>query len=340
MRPELGNRRKIRAALVGLGRIGWMLEKDPLRYHPCTHAGTMRALGVQIRAGCDIRSERREGFARWMAASVPVEGVPEKGPLLFESASALAKTIREGELSVDLAVVGTGADSHPYIFRELLLAGVPNFLIEKPVALNVTEARKMERLARQKHARVYVNFERRYHPAYRLIKKVIEDERYGSLRHIEGRVLSPSGARDPLLEDGIHWIDLLLWYAGEPKRVNSRYHLDRAGREKSSLHIFDYDTFEAVFESGGERKYFEFFMRLDFERGRIIAGNDGHFHFESGPSKKYAGFRELSPKPVQYARQNPWMQMYREIAAGRDCSSPLSEAVRGLKWIDRCREFK
>ena len=32
---------KYNVLLLGLGRIGSTLEKDPLRYHPCTHAGVL-----------------------------------------------------------------------------------------------------------------------------------------------------------------------------------------------------------------------------------------------------------------------------------------------------------
>ncbi len=330
--------KKRKAALIGLGRIGWMLEKDPYRYHPCTHAGSLIALSDRFRlvAGCDLDRQRREDFGRYAKRN----GQPV---MLFESVESLCRSIRNGELAVDLAVLATGPDSHPDLFRQLVAVGVRDFLIEKPAALNGAEARRMLRLAEKHNVSVRINFERRYHPAYNLVHRIIESERFGRLRHIEGRVLAPSLRRDALLEDAVHWIDLLLWYAGQPSGLRSRFRRDVRGREEGSLHVFHYDSFDAVLESGGMRRYFEFVMRLDFERGRIIAGNEGHFHFQSKPSKRYKGFYELQPVPVRLTAKekelNPWLVLYREIAAGNRIRSSLEEAVKGIALIDRCRRF-
>lgn len=343
----------VRAALVGLGRIAWMLESDRLRYHPCTHAGSLLAVGgARIVAGCDLESDRRERFAAWMKSrSRPASRSPSRlakkpgragmdSPALYDGGEALARAIADGLVQVDLVVLATGPDSHPGLLKSFLDAGVRRFVIEKPVAMTSGEARRMLRMAQAVGARLHVNFERRYHPAYRLVHKAIEDGRFGPLRHIEGRVLAPSGDRDVLLEDAVHWIDLLLWYAGIPESVRSRYRLEGGLRERSSLHVFDYGEFDAVLESGGARRYFEFFMRLDFERGRIIAGNEGHLHFESRASRRYSGFLELAPVPLRVRQSNPWLNLYREVLQDRGCSSPLSDAVAGLEWIDRCRRFK
>jgi predicted dehydrogenase len=63
--------KKIRAAVVGLGRIGSLLEGDPKREKPCTHAGAIAALpNCILAAGADAEPERRRLFAeRW---GVPV----------------------------------------------------------------------------------------------------------------------------------------------------------------------------------------------------------------------------------------------------------------------------
>jgi predicted dehydrogenase len=328
----------INTALIGLGRIGWMLEHDPYRYHPCTHAGSLlhevNLRRYRLVAGCDINAERRRRFYRYARKY-------GQNVALFEDIEALVGAIRRKELTVDLAVLATGPESHPQLFRRLLAAGVRNFLIEKPVALNARQAGQMLRLAEKQKATVRVNFERRYHPAYALVRRLIESQRFGELRHIEGRVLAPSLRRDALLEDAVHWIDLLLWYAGEPVNVRSMFRRDEKGREKGSLHIFQYTDFDAVLESGGMRRYFEFVMRLDFERGRIVAGNDGHFHFESRASRRYRGFYDLQPVPIKLSRKehNPWLELYREIAVQDGIRSSLEQAVTGLKWIDRCRRF-
>src|SRR5512138_718214 len=94
----------VRVALVGLGRIAWMLESDRLRYHPCTHAGSLLAVGgARVVAGCDLEPDRRERFADWMesqsrrASRSPSRLAKKSGragtksPVLFDGGAALAR---------------------------------------------------------------------------------------------------------------------------------------------------------------------------------------------------------------------------------------------------------
>ena len=52
------------AAIIGTGRIGSLLEKDPLRPHPCTHAGWYEhpSHRTKLVAGCDTQPEARAAF--------------------------------------------------------------------------------------------------------------------------------------------------------------------------------------------------------------------------------------------------------------------------------------
>ena len=59
--------KKFKTGIVGCGRIGSILEEDPLRGKPCTHAGGFSALpAIHLSAGCDIDPERLKEFGkRW-----------------------------------------------------------------------------------------------------------------------------------------------------------------------------------------------------------------------------------------------------------------------------------
>ena len=39
---------KPRVAVIGLGRIAWLMDDDPLRAKPCTH------VGAYVNRGCNI----------------------------------------------------------------------------------------------------------------------------------------------------------------------------------------------------------------------------------------------------------------------------------------------
>ncbi len=58
-------------ALIGCGRIGFMLESDPLRYKPCTHFGGASSAGLRITHACDLNHGRLESFVR--ASGIPRE---------------------------------------------------------------------------------------------------------------------------------------------------------------------------------------------------------------------------------------------------------------------------
>ncbi|HNW28934.1 MAG TPA: gfo/Idh/MocA family oxidoreductase, partial [Spirochaetota bacterium] len=54
----------VNIALIGCGRIGHLLELDPLRNKPCTHFGGALSAGLAITHACDINRERLERFGK------------------------------------------------------------------------------------------------------------------------------------------------------------------------------------------------------------------------------------------------------------------------------------
>ncbi len=327
----------MRVLLVGLGRIAWQLEKDRFRYHPCTHAGTLRALAdetnLELVGVCDRNEDKLRSFRRWWKK--PVEFATTDYRELFAAAPA------------DLVIIAASLESHHDIALEAMRRGTPALLLEKPAGKNLREAKALHRLATKKDVKVWVNFERRYHPAYRRVLDFVRKEKLGPLRSVSGKVLTgptPPGAHaGPLLHDAVHWIDLLLWYAGAPRGITARMFPARssADLEDTAFVSFHYDDFEAVLESGGRRKWFEFNMQLDFENGRIIAGNEGHFLFKAGASKRYQRFRELLPLKHEVPSANAWLELYREIAREGKKARPritanLDDALLGMDLIERC----
>lgn len=349
--------RSVPVALFGLGRIAYLLERDKLRYHPCTHAGSLRALtkarsGFNLQQACDINPERLQAFGKWWGH-----------PLSLSQESDRAAR----DCQAKLAIVATSLEAHFPIAKALISSGVPNLLLEKPPAQSATQAETLLKLARQKGTRVWVNFERRYHPNYQFVRRVLETGKYGELRSIRGRVLTgaPSGKDDggPLLHDAIHWIDLLLWYAGVPKRIvahqmkattaataNGRSIGSRKAKTSrdasanvahTTFATFHYDGFSATLEAGGRRGYFEFQMELDFERGRILIGNEGIRVWKTRPSLRYEKFFELREVKVRVPKRNPWLGLYQEILSAQgkaelEPTANLAEACQAMRIIEQC----
>ena len=63
----MGKIAKYRVGIIGCGRIASILEDDPLRLKPCTHAGAFHLHPkTEIVSACDINKERLTSFGkRW-----------------------------------------------------------------------------------------------------------------------------------------------------------------------------------------------------------------------------------------------------------------------------------
>ena len=142
-----GRQRRLRCAVVGLGRIGSTLEDDRLREKPASHAGAIRAnRNCALVAGCDLRPDRREAFARrWGCREV----FGELGPMLEAH-------------HPDILHLATPAETHGRLIAEAAASGIPVIICEKPLCPTAAEARKAVALCRDAGAALMVNHERRY----------------------------------------------------------------------------------------------------------------------------------------------------------------------------------
>lgn len=303
-----------RAALAGCGRVGFLLEQDPLRPKPCTHAGALAGHPhFQLVAGCDIQPARLEKFGETYGIG------PENLYLGVDD------MIQSEDL--DVLSVATWTESHDGIVREACRAGIPAVVCEKPMAVTFARAREMMSVARRSGTMLIINHSRRWSPEYRSVRQAIESGRYGRLRQVQGCVLTSFGLTaprgrstgvnwheqieksggGPLLHDGTHLIDIVLYLTGwSPAWVDTR--LERhpgcavEHRITGRMGFRQDPDVEFSFEAGGAREYFHFEVELWFDAGRITVGN-GICRAEGNvSSRRYSGFRDLSPDA-----EFPWM---------------------------------
>ncbi len=270
-----------RCALVGLGRIGSLLEDDPLREKPCTHAGAMAGNpDCEIVGGCDLDPERRERFReRWEVTAV----FPTIAELLRETAP-------------ELLAVATHPDSHFAMVRAAARSGVRVVVCEKPLADSRRDAERIARLHRSGRITVLVNHERRYSADYLRAKDRIERGDYGSLLSVTaklffGRTRSP---RRMLWHDGTHLADIISFLCGSSLRVLRRSGpLDREGA--GVVLVCRAGAIPVVIEAAAGRDYLQFELDLSFGSGRIRIGNGLYEEQRSGESPYYEGYRSLLP---------------------------------------------
>ncbi len=367
---------KRRAILIGLGRIGWALEKDKLRYHPCTHAGSLLSLQkrIELVAVCDSNPDQVKSFQRWwphpvqafenadelfsvivgtgkkspQSANPREKATIRKGAIAFKSKSsgksknATSSGKSSGGPAVDLAIVATPQDVHTSQALRLMTLGVSDVLIEKPPGEDSSDMRKLRNAMQSSKSRLWINFERRFHPGYARVRQLIESRSLGELRSVRGRVFSGASpihpASGPLLHDAVHWIDLLFWYCGLPEKMTGRVLRNSKGLEESSHLQFHYPDFVASLTTGARSRYFEFEMELDFTEGRIHCGNNGFRMWKSKRSKRYSGFLELQEIAfsIPGKEKNPWLQMYAALASASQKPEEYDSqrTLQGLATVD------
>lgn len=134
---------------------------------------------------------------------------------------------------IDVICITTSSGSHAQIGKDTLAAG-KHLLVEKPICLLPEDADEMLRIADEKGVKLGVISQRRFEDNLQLAKQVVEEGKLGDLLYLEattpffrsqeyydqadwrGTYAEDGGA---LMNQGIHQIDLLLWFGGKVKTV-------------------------------------------------------------------------------------------------------------------------
>lgn len=326
----------LNVGIIGCGRIGSLLEDDPLRDKPCTHAGGFHTLpSTRIIAGCDIDTERLAHFGkRW--------GVDA----LYSDHRELLKNE-----SLDIVSIAAWTRTHSGLALACLRAGVKGVLCEKPIALTVKEGMKMVRAFKKRSIPLVINHERRWEPYYKIARKLIQQGKIGEIRTIVGNTLSglPGKKRvdqfggGPMFHDGTHLVDLLVffggpvsWVSGHENRPHGKQHI-----EETAAAMLQFKNGALGFiEGGGGRRYFNFELDIQGTEGRLLIGNAGRELFVTKKSRRFTGFQELEqvafPEPKN--RESPFTGAARDLVScilkRKPSASSGEDGLMALKIIN------
>lgn len=112
-------------------------------------------------------------------------------------------------------------EGHFEAFRAACEAGVGAIFLEKPVASDLAEARKMPNLAAGRP--VAVNYFRRWNPSLKDLKKELDQGVYGRPLRVTVHYVKD------LEGNASHFVDLLRWFFGEPEAVRPLRFFERPG---------------------------------------------------------------------------------------------------------------
>jgi predicted dehydrogenase len=233
---------QLRVAIAGCGVIGR------------THAAAVRELPeLLVTALIDVVAEASEALAAW----VEQDGTPR--PATFRTlAEALAGS------AVDLVIIATPSGLHIEQALEVLEAG-KHVVIEKPLDVNLDRANEILAAAADAEAKglvASVMSQRRVDPASRAVDEARRAGRFGRLTSAIASVswwrsqgYYDSGAwrgtwamdgGGAVMNQGVHTVDLLLWFLGRPVEISAKTAL----LAHDGLEVEDTAVATVTFESG------------------------------------------------------------------------------------------
>ena len=160
---------------------------------------------------------------------------------------SVAASVEAGLAACDAAIVATPVPTHVPLASAVLRAGRDLFL-EKPATETTAEAAALAALAEEQGCLAQVGLYFRFHPKAQALRRMVAAGEFGRLHHLAAhfsglkRARGDSGA---LLNDAVHFADLLPWIAGEaPARVFATL-ADPLGRGREDIAVI-----QMMFPSG------------------------------------------------------------------------------------------
>lgn len=123
-------------------------------------------------------------------------------------------------------VLCKSAEKQYDIAKYCLNFGVEKLFVEKPMGMNVSEAKELEELAEKNNCKVMVGFMKRFSPLYTKMKEIINMSEFGTIKQFNAEFYITSGRvgwTDEIFlkKGGIHFVNILLWLFGEVEEVKT-----------------------------------------------------------------------------------------------------------------------
>lgn len=200
---------KLKVGIIGMGAIGTV------------HADAYQATGAaEITAACDVDEEK-------LTRQCDRFSVPKR----------CAKYQQLLETDVDAVSVCVGNALHKEVAIAALRAG-KHVLLEKPMALNATEAREIAAEADKAEGILQMGMVRRQHAEPQIVREYVEAGLFGDIYHMRAVMIRRRGipglggwfttraesGGGPMIDLGVHWFDLAMWLSDHwnPTRVSAR----------------------------------------------------------------------------------------------------------------------
>lgn len=278
--------KRIKTAIIGLGKITWAYEKDPLvmkRMNFPTHFSVLRKHpNFQLVAAQDVNVKARRLFLRQAKKF-------KQNPKIYRNWEEMIKKEKP-----DLLVVASNAESHFEICNGAINLGIKNILCEKPISYSLKESEKLVEKAKRNNCVLFVNYFRAFNSSHsRLIGKI----KKGFLGRIQSFDVKYSRG---IFNNGTHVIDLLIRIFGKIKFAKGFKNPTRGAKEADPTisALLQFKDGLAGYVHGLNNDFYNIFeMDILGELGRIKIINDKAELYLRQKAGLVKGHRSLKFKP-------------------------------------------
>lgn len=340
--------KKYKAAIIGVGRIGFTLGFDKKREQPASHTFALKNNSkIQLSWACDTN---KENLSLWKKNNPKAK--------IFSNVDEMFADV---SVKPDIIVVAVNEDSHHACAISAIKARPRLVILEKPVALNSVQAKEIKKIAKEYNVPVMINHERRFSLDYKIAKNWIK--KIGNLQFIDARLFS--GLRVyrkedeetgfySLLHDGTHLVDIVLFLLS---MNDEKFQDDKILLNPSLVSLFkdDKDVVrnlrvnfqnkicpDVSFNFSGRSKFFGFEIDIVGTEGRIYIGNGFAKIYLREESKLYSGFYSLTKQNVKFPKKTRYFENMIQNAVDfldgkSELKSPLDAGIQTLQILEQIK---
>lgn len=235
------------------------------------------------------------------------------------------------EVKPDAAIVTTENDRHLEILRQCAQRHI-HYSTEKPLASTAADAREMERLAREAHIKLMVNywnawvapthdlFHRVYAGELGPVNKIVVEQGHQGPREIGVSKEFGAWLYDPakngggaLIDFGCYGAEWALWLKGRPSRVYAHALQLKTAQHNAvdddALIVLEYPDATAVIQASWDWPYTKGQVEVYGPKGSLLATDEQLFYRPAGQGgqgdKLAPEGRPVDLQPVEHVTSNP-----------------------------------
>lgn len=330
---------KYKSVIIGVGRIGFSLGFDKKREQPASHTmALLKNKKINLIGAADSNSENLKNWKKFV-----------KNAQIFSSSDDLYKSLKP-----DVITIAVNEEFHKQECLKAIDAKPKLIILEKPVALNSTQAEEIQKYAERNNVPIMVNHERRFSCDYREAKSYIS--KIGKLQSVRGelysglRIYAPEFENDgsySLLHDGTHLVDIIQFLLDENLEnpiVTGIFKDEKNVVRNFSAHYKTQKCPDVSIYMSGRSKFFSFGVDILGTEGRICIGNGYAKFYKRKESKLYTGFYSLAKdKSVKIPQKTGYFSNMIQNAVDfldkkAALESSLSAAIQDLKVLEELKK--